>query len=88
LIQTHFDDRCHVAQRIHRRFMEDDYFSICRGSAVLCEVRMKTSLLIVLALAMIGVGGALAAMKNACKGRYRTWCAPTSDVRHPAETPT
>ncbi len=47
---------------------------------------MKTRLLIVLTLVVLGVGSTLATMNNACKSSHHTWCAPTSDIRHHTKT--
>jgi hypothetical protein len=41
---------------------------------------MKTPLLIVLAVVVLGAGSALAVMNNACKSSHHTWCSPTSDI--------
>jgi uncharacterized protein YxeA len=41
---------------------------------------MKTSVLIILAVVVLIVGG-LAVMNNACKGGQHAWCAPMSTVR-------
>jgi hypothetical protein len=46
---------------------------------------MKTSLLIILTVAVFLVG-ALAVMNNACKSGQHTWCAPMSTVRHHIKT--
>jgi hypothetical protein len=43
---------------------------------------MKTSVLIIFTVMVLVVGSALAVMKNACKSRQHTWCAPMSSVRH------
>jgi hypothetical protein len=43
---------------------------------------MRTSVLIVLTVTVLGVGGALALMNNACKSGPHAWCAPMSTVRH------
>ncbi len=43
---------------------------------------MKTPLLIVLTVVVLGTGSALAVMNNACKSRHHAWCAPISDIRH------
>jgi len=42
---------------------------------------MKTPLLIVLAVVVLGAGSTLAVMNNACKSSHHAWCAPVSDVR-------
>jgi hypothetical protein len=47
---------------------------------------MKTPLLIVLTAIVLGAGGALAIMNNACKISHHAWCAPTSDIRHHVKT--
>jgi len=47
---------------------------------------MKTPLLIVLAAALLGAGGALAMMNNACKSNHYTWCAQASDFQHHLKT--
>jgi hypothetical protein len=48
---------------------------------------MKIRLLIILAVTVVGAGGALAAMNNACKsGHHHTWCAPMSDIKHHIKT--
>jgi hypothetical protein len=48
---------------------------------------MKTPLLIVLTIAVLGgVGGTLAIMNNACKSGHHVWCAPISEVRHHTKT--
>ena len=41
---------------------------------------MKTPLLIVLAVVVLGAGSALAVMNNACKSSHHAWCSPTSDI--------
>jgi hypothetical protein len=38
-------------------------------------------ILIFLAVVLVA-GSGLAIMNNACKSGYRTWCAPTSGIRH------
>ena len=43
---------------------------------------MKTPLLIVLAVVVLGAGSALAIMNNACKSSHHAWCAPISDIGH------
>ena len=43
---------------------------------------MKTPLLIVLAVVVLGAGSALAVMNNTCKSIHHAWCAPTSDIHH------
>ena len=48
---------------------------------------MKTPLLIVLAVVVLGVGSTLAIMNNSCKSTHHAWCAPTSDIRHHAKHP-
>ncbi len=50
------------------------------------EVAMKTPLLIVLTVVVLGFGSTLAIMNNACKSSHHTWCAPISDVRHQTKT--
>ena len=47
---------------------------------------MKTPLLIVLAVVVLGTGSALAIINNACKSGHHAWCAPISDLRHHAKT--
>jgi hypothetical protein len=47
------------------------------------EVDMKIPVLIVLALVLLGTGGTLAFMNNACKSSQHSWCA--SDLRHHAK---
>jgi hypothetical protein len=47
---------------------------------------MRTPLMIVLAVAALGAGSALAFMNNACKVGHHTWCAPMSDIRHHGKT--
>ena len=47
---------------------------------------MKTPLLIVLAVVVLGVGSTLAIMNNSCKSSHHAWCAPTSDIRHHTKT--
>jgi len=47
---------------------------------------MKTPLLIVLTVVVLGTGSALAVMNNACKSNHHTWCAPISDIRHHTRT--
>ena len=42
---------------------------------------MKTPLLIVLAVVVLGTGSALAVMNNACKSSRHAWCAPMSDIQ-------
>jgi predicted ribosomally synthesized peptide with SipW-like signal peptide len=44
---------------------------------------MKIPVLIVLALVLLGTGGTLAFMNNACKSSQHSWCA--SDLRHHAK---
>jgi hypothetical protein len=57
-----------------------------RGSRSI-EVAMKTPLLIVLTIAVLGgVGGTLAIMNNACKSGHHVWCAAISEVRHHTKT--
>ena len=46
---------------------------------------MKTPLLIVLAVVVLGTGSALAIMNNVCKSGHHAWCAPISDIRHHAK---
>jgi hypothetical protein len=41
---------------------------------------MKTPLLIVLAVVVLGTGSALAIMNNACKSSHYAWCAPDSST--------
>jgi hypothetical protein len=43
---------------------------------------MKTPLLIVLTVVVLGTGSGLAVMNNACKSSHHAWCAPISDIRH------
>jgi hypothetical protein len=44
---------------------------------------MKTPLLIVLAVVVLGgAGSALAVMNSACKSSHHAWCAPISDIVH------
>ena len=45
---------------------------------------MKTSLLIVLAVVVLGTGSALTFMSKACKTSHHSWCAPISDIQHHA----
>ena len=52
-----------------------------RGARI-SEVAMKTPLLIVLAVVVLGAGSALAIMNNACKSSHHAWCAPISDIGH------
>ena len=47
---------------------------------------MKTPLLIVLTVVVLGVGSTLAIMNNSCKSSHHAWCAPTSDIRYHAKT--
>jgi hypothetical protein len=47
---------------------------------------MKIPLLIILAVVVLGVGGTLAVMNNACKMRHHAWCAPVSDIRNHTKT--
>jgi hypothetical protein len=47
---------------------------------------MKTPLLIVLTVVVLGTGSALAVMNNACKSSHHTWCSPISDIRHHTKT--
>jgi hypothetical protein len=53
-----------------------------------CKARlaMKTPLLIVLAVVVLGTGSALAVMNNVCKSSRHAWCAPASDIRHYVRT--
>jgi hypothetical protein len=46
------------------------------------EVVIKTLLLIVLTVVVLGVGSALAIMNNACKANHHTWCSPAFNMRH------
>ena len=46
---------------------------------------MKIPVLIVLALVLLGTGGTLAFMNNACKSSQHSWCAPNSGARHHAK---
>ena len=46
---------------------------------------MRAPLLIFFAAALVA-GSGLALMNNACKSGYRTWCAPTSGIRHHLKT--
>jgi hypothetical protein len=46
---------------------------------------MRAPLLIFLAVVLVA-GSGLAIMNNACKSGYRTWCAPTSGIRHHLRT--
>ena len=58
----------------------------CWGPRI-SEVAMKTPLLIVLAVVVLGgAGSALAVMNNACKSSHHTWCAPISDIGHHTKT--
>ena len=58
-------------------------WSGCLGGSA-TEAPMKTRLLIVLTLAVLGIGGALAIINNTCKSNHRAWCAPASDIpQHP-----
>jgi hypothetical protein len=50
------------------------------------EVAMKTPLLTVLAVVVLGAGSTLPVMNNACKSSHHAWCAPTSDIRHHTKT--
>ncbi len=43
---------------------------------------MKTRLLIVVTVTVLGAGSALAIMNNACKSGHHAWCAPAPDLRH------
>lgn len=47
------------------------------------DVDMKIPVLIVFALVLLGTGGTLAFMNNACKSSQHSWCA--SDLRHHAK---
>jgi hypothetical protein len=49
------------------------------------ELRMRAPLLIFFAVVLVA-GSGLAIMNNACKSGYRTWCAPTSGIRHHLKT--
>jgi hypothetical protein len=46
---------------------------------------MKTFLLVILAVVVLGTGSALAIMNDACKSSHHVWCAPISDMRHHAK---
>jgi hypothetical protein len=46
---------------------------------------MKTPLLIVLTVIVLGTGSVLAIMNNSCKSSHHAWCAPISDIRHHAK---
>jgi hypothetical protein len=46
---------------------------------------MKTTLLIVLTVVVLGTGSALAVMNNACKSSHHAWCVPIADIRHHAK---
>jgi len=46
---------------------------------------MRAPLLIFLAAGLVAASG-LAIMNNACKSGYRTWCDPTSGIRHHLKT--
>ena len=53
------------------------------AGALVREFAMKTPLLIVLIAAIvIGAGGGLAAMNNACKKSHHPWCAPNYSLQH------
>jgi hypothetical protein len=52
------------------------------GGPATARSQMKTPMLIVLTVLMLGIGGALAAMNNACKSNHHSWCAPNLSVRH------
>ena len=43
---------------------------------------MKTPLLILLTVVLLGTGSTLAVMNNACKSGHHTWCSPIADLRH------
>ena len=46
----------------------------------LADIVPKTSLLIDLAVVVLGAGSALGVMNNACKSSHHVWCAATSDI--------
>jgi hypothetical protein len=46
---------------------------------------MRAPLLIFLAAGLLAASG-LAIMNNACTSGYRTWCDPTSGIRHHLKT--
>jgi hypothetical protein len=52
------------------------------AGALVREFAMKTPLLIVLIAVIIGAGGGLAAMNNACKKSHHPWCAPNYSLQH------
>jgi hypothetical protein len=46
---------------------------------------MKTPLLIVLTVIVLGTGSVLAIMNNACKSSHHAWRAPNSEIRYHAK---
>jgi hypothetical protein len=55
------------------------------GRALAREFAMKSPLsiaLIVIAVIIIGAGGGLAAMNNACKTGHHSWCASNYSLLH------
>jgi hypothetical protein len=53
------------------------------GGALVREFAMKSPLLIALIAAIvIGAGGGLAAMNNACKKSHHSWCASSYSLLH------
>jgi hypothetical protein len=53
--------------------------------AALARFTMKTPLLIVVTVVVLGTGSALAVMNSSCKSSHHAWCAPISDIRHHAK---
>ena len=47
---------------------------------------MRTPILILLAVAVLGTGSALAVMNKSCKTNHHTWCASPSDFQHHLKT--
>jgi hypothetical protein len=43
---------------------------------------MKIAVLVALCLVIVGTGGTLAVMNNACKFSQHSWCAPVASLRH------
>jgi hypothetical protein len=72
-------------RRIHRVFIFERIVHIRAMDAARGEPHMRAPLLIFFAVVLVA-GSGLAIMNNACKSGYRTWCAPTSGIRHHLQT--
>jgi hypothetical protein len=69
---------------VHLGFIWNAMYFHGRGPA-LARFTMKTPLLIVVTVIVLGTGSALAVMNSSCKSSQHAWCAPISDIRHHAK---